>query len=162
MSGSSRVRGNLREVGRASAAALGLAVLAILNIAPGWEGLAIFAPGFASVLGLANLALAVAVVANLSLLVFDARWYRAASHFVLALFGLVLSATLLDTFPFELTALPTEALAAAKLGLLVSLLASGAASVGGVITLGFESIDAARRDLWPASAPKAGAAPVEA
>jgi hypothetical protein len=103
-SGSARSPGRTgRRVGYGIAAGLNGLLLYLVNVAPGWEAVPFLTESFASVVGLLNASLAVALVVNLLWIATDPPWLRALGQVVESGLGLAVVLTLLDIFPFDVT-----------------------------------------------------------
>lgn len=92
-----------RRVGYGIAAGLNGLLLYLVNVAPGWEAVPFLTESFASVVGLLNTSLAVALAVNLLWIAADPPWLRALGQVVQSGLGLAVVLTLLDVFPFDVT-----------------------------------------------------------
>ena len=87
------------RVGHLVGIAVNVAMLAAVNVRPGWQAVPFLTDGTPRVLGLVNLALAVAVAANVVNLVHDAPWLRALGGLVTTSVGLAAVVRVLQVFP---------------------------------------------------------------
>jgi hypothetical protein len=92
-----------RRSGYVAAAAINLAILWLLLIAPGWERATFLTEDFARLTGLLTASLLAGVVANVVYLVTDPPWLRRLGDAVTAAFACAVLAGTWVIFPFELT-----------------------------------------------------------
>ncbi|ADZ09620.1 hypothetical protein Metbo_1380 [Methanobacterium lacus] len=78
---------------------LNLILLYIANNLIYWN-LSFIAASFSNVLWAVNLSLIVAVVANVSFILYDPRWFKICSKIIMNITALVAAFTLLTVFPF--------------------------------------------------------------
>jgi hypothetical protein len=90
-----------RRAGYAVAVLLGLALLVLLNVWPGWQAVPFLTADTVEVLGIVNISLAVGVLTNLVLLVTDPPWMKAAFNVVSTAVGLVATVEVWQVFPFD-------------------------------------------------------------
>ncbi len=91
-----------RRLGYLIGAAVNVAFLYLLNVAPGWDALPFLTADTTSVLGAVNATLVAGVVANLVYVAADPRWLRALGDVVTAAVGLVAALRVWSVFPFDL------------------------------------------------------------
>lgn len=89
-----------RQFGYLLAVAINLAVLWLVNVAPGWRSLAFLNDDFATVLGLLNLSLVVGVAVNFIYAVTDGSWIKRLGDAASAAFSLMVLLRLVLVFPF--------------------------------------------------------------
>jgi hypothetical protein len=90
-----------RRVGYAGAIIVGLLLLGLLNVWPGWWTVPFLTAETEQVLGIVNLSLWVGVITNAVLLFIDRRWLKAAVNTVSTAVGLVATVVIWQVFPFD-------------------------------------------------------------
>jgi len=124
-----------RRVGYVVSAVIDVIVLWLVNVSPGWEAIPWLTSGFAGLLWLVNLSLALNLLFNAVYVVNDAAWFRALGDFVLAAISLVVSARLLAVFPFDFSAYSFDWATLARVVLWVGVLGSIIAMIAAVARL---------------------------
>jgi hypothetical protein len=114
-----------RRVGYGIAAGINGLLLYLVNVAPGWEAAPFLTESFASVVGLLNASLAVALVVNLLWIAADPAWLRALGQIVQSGLGLAVTLTLLDIFPFDVTVNDLDLAWLLRFVLIVAAIATG-------------------------------------
>jgi hypothetical protein len=92
----------VRRVGYLVAVLINAALLWLLHVWPGWEGVPFLTADFADVLWLVGLSLWVGVGANLLYLVLDPLWLTALGGLATTAIGLAAALRLWEVFPFDL------------------------------------------------------------
>lgn len=100
---------------------LNLILLYIANNLIYWN-LSFIAASFSNVLWAVNLSLIVAVVANVSFVLYDPRWFKICSKIIMNITALVAAFTLLTVFPFVINQFILEL--GLKILLIIGILAS--------------------------------------
>lgn len=90
-----------RRFGYVLAVVINLGVWFAVNVLPGWEVVPFLTDDFLQVLGLVNLSLLAAAAANVTYVVADPPWYKAAWDVGLSLVGLLASLRFIEVFPVD-------------------------------------------------------------
>lgn len=93
-----------RVLGYLVAAGVSVALIWLVNVAPGWRWLPFLSDDFARVVGWVTLAFVVNAVVNLVHVGFDPVWARRLGEAVTAAVGCVVTLQLLIVFPFDVGA----------------------------------------------------------
>jgi hypothetical protein len=87
------------RVGSVVLVVLGAALLAAVNVWPGWRAVGFLTEDTVLVLGVVNLSLAAGVVANLAVALLDRPWLHAVGDVLTSALGLLATVRLLQVFP---------------------------------------------------------------
>lgn len=121
-----------RRVGYAVAAAVGAAMLYLVNGRPGWDAVPFLTDDTTRVVGAVNASLVAGLVANLLYLVADPRRLRAAGDAVTTVVGVYAMVRIWQVFPFDLS---DGWSAVARVLLVVGIAGSGIAVVSALVRL---------------------------
>ena len=94
-----------RRLGYAAAVVVDLALLALVNVAPGWRSIDLVSADASQVVQLVNVMLAFAVVANTVSALVDRRWVRSGGNLVILTMALVVLLRVWEVLPFDLSRL---------------------------------------------------------
>ena len=94
-----------RRLAYAAAVVVDLALLALVNVVPGWRSIDLVSADASQVVQLVNVMLAFAVVANTVSALVDRRWVRSSGNLVILTMALVVLLRVWEVFPFDLTRL---------------------------------------------------------
>ncbi len=123
--------------------ALFAAVWALTNLSPGWQTLPFLTGEFTQVLPAFNLLLASGIGANVTLLLYDPRWFKAALGLSISGLGVYVSLRLLRVFPFSFETVHYDFTTHVTVALLVALVAAAAVAVVNLFALGNAAMRAA-------------------
>ena len=130
-----RASSTSRRVGYAVAVVVNAVLLALINVAPGWQVLPFLTDAFTEVLPLVNLSLGASLLVNVVYLGFDRRWFRAMCEAALAAISLAVSIRMLRVFPFDFSAYAFDWALLTRIVLWVAILGSAVAVVVWVVQL---------------------------
>lgn len=100
-----RLSASARRAGYLIATACSVALIWLVNVAPGWRWVPYLTDDFTAVLGLVNLSLVAGAVANIVYVLADPRWLRRLGDALTAAISAVVLLQLATVFPFDLSGL---------------------------------------------------------
>jgi hypothetical protein len=93
-----------RRAGYGLAIVFSMAMLVVLNVAPGWQAIPFLTSDTTQVLGLVNLSIAAGIAASLVYLAYDPPWLKSLGDLVTTGIGLATAIRIWQVFPFDLPA----------------------------------------------------------
>ncbi len=127
-----------RRFGYVLAVVINLGVWFAVNVLPGWEVVPFLTDDFPQVLGLVNLSLLAAAAANITYVVADPPWYKAAWDVGLSLVGLLASLRFLEVFPVNFADQAYDLTTLVRVIAIVGAVGSGIGVVAALVRFGRE------------------------
>lgn len=124
-----------RNVGYLLGIAIFGALWALVNQTPGWEAVPFLSSDFEQLVPMVNVALMAGAGANLTLVVYDARWFRATLGLVMAGIGVWVSLGFLRSFPFSFAAVQYDLTTPLMVAVLVSLASAAVLAIVHLVAL---------------------------
>jgi hypothetical protein len=124
-----------RRIGYIVAILVNVAFAWILNVWPGWQEIPFLTPAAGDVVPLVNFSLTVAVVANLVYLFADGVRVKAFGEMVVGVVNLMVTAVLLEVFPFSFTGYWAGWEWMARFVLIIALIGTGISVVVNLVRL---------------------------
>jgi hypothetical protein len=125
-----------RNIGYLVGTGLFAAVWALTNVAPGWQAVPFLSADFTRVLPAINIALAGGAAANVALIAYDPRWFKATLGLATAGLGIFVSLRFLQVFPFTFTRLHYDFTTHMMALVLIALVAAAVLAIVHLVALG--------------------------
>lgn len=142
LDGSRRYSRPERNAGYLIATASFGALWVLINQAPGWQAVPLLSAEFTQVLPLVNVTIAAGAAANVALIAYDRRWFKAALGLVIAGLGIAVSLRCLRVFPFSFATVPYDLTTHAFIVVLVCLVTAAVLAIVHLIALGSAALRA--------------------